>query len=65
MLGQLGRQQSKGQEVLDSTSTRVFHIRTEMPIVAFSSLLCENQKVQCREKLWHGYHEKVTYSKSL
>ena len=23
---------------------RVFHIRTEMPIVAFSSLLCENQK---------------------
>ena len=26
---------------------KVFHLRTEMPNVAFSSLLCENKKHSC------------------
>ena len=36
------------QTALHSSPTflsRVFHIRTEMPILAFSSLLCENKKI--------------------
>ena len=35
-----------GIALISDLHVRVFHIRTEMPIVAFSSLLCENQKVQ-------------------